>query len=681
METMNHNSNHIHEHDHHHGHDHHHHHGHDHGHDHCNDNCHEHDNDHSDGCGCCHHHEGHKSPLSVWLPPAVSFFLLIAGILFNYFGLEWFRLPYVEFFWFLAAFIPVGLPVIKEAVEAIREKDFFNELTLMVIASLGAFCIKEYPEGVAVMLFYTIGETLQHGAVDRATRNITRLLDVRPEITSLLKDGKFVEVSPKTVAPGETILVKPGERVPLDGSLLSAEGVFDTSALTGESVPRDMESGSEVLAGMIAVGNPVQIRVTKSYDKSALARILEMVRDASSKKAPTEKFIRRFARIYTPLVFALAVLVVAVPALFVHPYVFSEWLYRALVFLVISCPCALVISVPLGYFAGIGAASRLGILFKGGNYLDAITHIDTVAFDKTGTLTTGTFEVTSTLISSLPESEFLSYVAAVERNSTHPIAKAVVRYANKMEAPDLEASNVSELSGHGMSASVGAHSVLVGNIKLMESHGVEFPEELNSINSTLVVCAIDGVYAGLLSLADTLKPDAEATVSLLRKLGIENIQLLSGDRRETVAEVARKIGISREIGGMLPEDKARHIESLVNEGHKVAFVGDGMNDAPVLALSTVGVAMGGLGSGAAVESADIVIQDDMPSKLPVAVRIGRFTYRIVRENIAGAISVKLIILIAGVLGYASLWGAVFADVGVSLLAVMNSLRIMHKKYL
>ncbi|WP_297073471.1 heavy metal translocating P-type ATPase [uncultured Duncaniella sp.] len=642
----------------------------------------------SSGCCCCgghcHSGAGKKSPF-VW--PAVSFVLLIAGIVLNHLQAAWFTQPVVNLLWFVLAFLPVGLPVIKEGWEAALRKDVFSEFTLMIVASIGAFCIGEYPEAVAVMLFYTVGEILQHKAVDRATRNIEKLLDVRPERASVLQpDGSSVEMSPKEVAIGETIEVKPGERVPLDGELLDGEAMFDTSALTGESMPRTIVRGGEVLAGMIAAGTPVKVKVNRPYGESALSRILALVKDASSRKAPTEMFIRRFARVYTPIVMLLAVLIVAVPALVgafspSFHYVFSDWLYRGLVFLVISCPCALVVSVPLGYFAGIGAASRAGILFKGGNYLDALTSVDTVAFDKTGTLTTGRFDVTGIELSGLTERELLDIVLSVESRSTHPIAKAVVAYALSHGAEEISVTSMKEISGRGVEAVIDGKDILVGNLRLLQDRGIGFPDNLAATSATLVVCAVNNKYSGALFLADTIKSDSPDAIERLKGLGINEIHLLSGDKKEVVADYAAKLGIDKALGGLLPEDKAGRIEALIkNEGRKVAFVGDGMNDAPVLALSDVGIAMGGLGSDAAVESADVVIQTDQPSKVATAIVIARTTRAVVRENIIGAIGVKGIVLVAGALGYASLWGAVFADVGVALLAVLNSLRILYKNF-
>ena len=632
-------------------------------------------------CGCEHCHSHGSSGL--WMP-TVSFVLLVIGLIGKYSGISWFAESWIEAIWFLVAFLPVGLPVMREAWEAALQKDFFSEFSLMAIASIGAFCIGEYPEAVAVMLFYTVGERLQLRAVNKASKNISDLLDVRPERTDVWRTGRYMNVSPKDVKVGERIEVKPGGRVPLDGVLLEAEAQFDTSALTGESMPRSIREGEEVLAGMIVQGQAVRIQVNRPYEQSALARILALVKDASERKAPAELFIRRFARIYTPIVILLSFLIVSVPALvgMVRPsfqYVFSDWLYRGLVFLVISCPCALVISVPLGYFGGIGAASRAGILFKGGNYLDAITRVNTVAFDKTGTLTTGRFDVTTVESTGIPVSDLLSILLSVERKSTHPVAQAVVRHAERKDSVPMEITDMRELAGHGVEAIMNGRQVLVGNIRLLTERGISVPKELSDSVSTVVVCAIDGKYAGHLLLSDTLKKDAVDAIRRLKDLDVKDICLLSGDKQEIVNQFAERLGVDKAYGNLLPEDKAAYIERLTAEPDKsVAFVGDGMNDAPVLALSDVGIAMGGLGSDAAIESADVVIQTDQPSKVAEAISIGRATRNIVRQNIVGSIGVKVIVLVAGAFGFATLWEAVFADVGVSLLAVLNSIRILKR---
>ena len=638
-----------------------------------------HTHTHAGDCGHTHDQQGTGFLI-------LSFLLLVGGVILRYLQLPFWMIPGVEVLWFLLAFLPVGFPVMVEVWKSIRQKDKFNEFSLMLLATIGAFCIGEYPEGVAVMLFYSVGERVQHRAVDRARRNIRRLLDVRPEKALVLRQGKEQSVFPGEVEVGEMIMVKPGERIPLDGLLQEEYALFDTSALTGESLPRTINRGEEVLAGMIVSGQAIRLKVTKPYEQSALARILALVQDASERKAPAELFIRRFARIYTPVVFLLALSIMLLPALVAafHPgfdYFFKDWAYRGLVFLVISCPCALVISVPLGYFGGIGAASRKGILFKGGNYLDAITHVNTVVFDKTGTLTTGHFQVSSMEADTVSSQRLLSILLTLEEKSTHPVAQAVTRYALQEGAGRIGVTHLQEYPGYGLEGVIEGKNVLVGNIRLLTDRGITVPAGISERVATVVVCAIAGKYAGHLLLSDTLKADAVEAIGRLKQLHIDNIQLLSGDKKEIVAIFAKTLGIRHARGGLLPEDKAAYLEKLNAEaGVSAAFVGDGMNDAPVLALSDVGIAMGGLGADAAIESADVVIQTDQPSKVATAISIGRATRRIVKQNIAGAIGVKSLILIAGACGFVTLWAAVFADVGVALLAVLNSVRILSKKF-
>ena len=638
-----------------------------------------HTHTHAGDCGHTHDQQGTGFLI-------LSFLLLVGGVILRYLQLPFWMIPGVEMLWFLLAFLPVGFPVMVEVWKSIRQKDIFNEFSLMLLATIGAFCIGEYPEGVAVMLFYSVGERVQHRAVDRARRNIRRLLDVRPEKALVLRQGKEQSVFPGEVEVGEMIMVKPGERIPLDGLLQEEYALFDTSALTGESLPRTINRGEEVLAGMIVSGQAIRLKVTKPYEQSALARILALVQDASERKAPAELFIRRFARIYTPVVFLLALSIMLLPALVAafHPgfdYFFKDWAYRGLVFLVISCPCALVISVPLGYFGGIGAASRKGILFKGGNYLDAITHVNTVVFDKTGTLTTGHFQVSSMEADTVSSQRLLSILLTLEEKSTHPGAQAVTRYALQEGAGRIGVTHLQEYPGYGLEGVIEGKNVLVGNIRLLTDRGITVPAGISERVATVVVCAIAGKYAGHLLLSDTLKADAVEAIGRLKQLHIDNIQLLSGDKKEIVAIFAKTLGIRHARGGLLPEDKAAYLEKLNAEaGVSAAFVGDGMNDAPVLALSDVGIAMGGLGADAAIESADVVIQTDQPSKVATAISIGRATRRIVKQNIAGAIGVKSLILIAGACGFVTLWAAVFADVGVALLAVLNSVRILSKKF-
>lgn len=611
-----------------------------------------------------------------------SLLLLAGGIIMNALDLAFFREGYVSLIWYIVAYLPVGIPVMKEAWESIREKDYFSEFTLMIIATLGAFYIGEYPEGVAVMLFYTVGELFQGKAVDKAKRNIGALLDVRPEKALVLREGNLVTESPKKIKVGEIIEIKAGERVPLDGIMQNEVAAFNTAALTGESVPRNIRKGEEVLAGMIVTDKVIRLEVTRPFDKSALARILELVQNAAERKAPAELFIRKFARVYTPIVIILAVLIVLSPLVYslINPafvFTFNDWLYRALVFLVISCPCALVVSIPLGYFGGIGAASRLGILFKGGNYLDAITKINTVVFDKTGTLTKGTFDVQACKSAGdISEEELVKLIASVESDSTHPIAKAVVNYAKERNIERGTVTDTKEYAGFGLEATVGGIPVLVGNCRLLSKFDISFPQELLKITDTIVVCAVGNRYAGYLLLADALKEDAKVAIDRLKALNIENIQILSGDKQSIVTNFAEKLGISKAYGDLLPEGKVKHLEELrQDEANRIAFVGDGMNDAPVLALSHVGIAMGGLGSDAAIETADVVIQTDQPSKVAEAIKVGKLTRRIIWQNVSLAFGVKLLVLILGAGGIATLWEAVFADVGVALLAIMNAVRI------
>lgn len=642
-------------------------------------------------CSCCAHThecapekhiEKKESIFAEYWKVGLSFILLISGIIMNALELPFFREGYFSLIWYIVAYLPVGLPVMKEAWESMKDKDYFSEFTLMFVATLGAFYIGEYPEGVAVMLFYSVGELFQEKAVDKAKRNIGALLDVRPEEAAVVRDERVVIENPQSVKVGETIEIKTGGRVPLDGMMLNEVAAFNTAALTGESVPRSIRMGEEVLAGMIVTDKVIRIKVIGPFDKSALARILELVQNASERKAPAELFIRKFARVYTPIVIGLAVLIVLLPFIYslITPqflFTFNDWLYRALVFLVISCPCALVVSIPLGYFGGIGAASRLGILFKGGNYLDAVTKINTVVFDKTGTLTKGTFEVQScNCESGVSEEELIRMIASVESSSTHPIAKAVVNYAGRR---DIELSSVTdskEYAGLGLEAAVNGIQVLAGNGRLLSKFQIEYPPELLSVTDTIVVCAIGNKYAGYLLLSDSLKEDAKIAIQNLKALGIQNIQILSGDKQSIVSNFAEKLGISEAYGDLLPDGKVKHLEELrQHTENQVAFVGDGMNDAPVLALSNVGIAMGGLGSDAAIETADVVIQTDQPSKVAEAIKVGKLTRRIVWQNISLAFGVKLLVLILGAGGLATLWEAVFADVGVALIAIMNAVRI------
>lgn len=623
-----------------------------------------------------------------YIRAAISFTMLIAGILFSAANLSFFSNNQIRLAWYIIAYIPVGIPVILESWESIRRKNIFSEFTLMSIATIGAFFIGEYPEGVAVMVFYAVGELFQNNAVNRAKRSIGALLDVRPETATVVKMEALEAVSPESVDIGDIVEVKVGEKVPLDGILLNEAASFNTAALTGESVPRTIGKDEEVLAGMILTDKVSRIKVTKPFSESALSRILDMVQNATEKKAPAEQFITKFARVYTPIVVALAVLIVLSPYLYSlmnssFVYDFSNWLYRGLVFLVISCPCALVISIPLGYFGGIGAASRNGILFKGSNYLEALTKVNTIVMDKTGTLTKGVFNVQKIVPSgNFSDKELLQLVASTETQSTHPIAKAIVEYANREKTELLRAENVREIVGHGLEATIGNKHVWAGNLKLLSKNGITFPGEISAIPETIIVCAVNGVYAGYILVADTPKEDAKSAISDLNALGIKNIVMLSGDKQAIVSNLAAELNIGQAHGDLLPEGKVEYVEKLKsNPANHIAFVGDGINDAPVLAMSDVGIAMGGLGSDMAIETADVILQTDHPSRIGTAIRIGRATHGIVIQNICFALGVKTVVLILGAAGMANLWEAVFADVGVSLLAILNAIRIMKKKFI
>mgnify|MGYP001296966812 FL=1 len=622
-----------------------------------------------------HHALAVRSTWRTYLPAIVSFILLLSGIAIDQLAPQLWQQARWRFAWYLAAYLPVGLPVLVNAVRAIAKGAVFSEFFLMSVATIGAFYIKEYPEGVAVMLFYAVGELFQDAAVDRAKRNIQALLDVRPDTANVLRDGVPVETPAAEVKVGDILRIRVGDRVPLDGKLLSEKAAFDTAALTGESVPRTIVNDAPVLAGMIAADKVVDMEVTKPFGESSLARILDLVQNAAKSKAPTELFIRRFARIYTPIVVALALGIVLVPMVMIQPYVFNDWLYRALIFLVISCPCALVISIPLGYFGGIGAASRKGILLKGGNYLDVLTKVNTVVMDKTGTLTEGVFAVQEVKpAESTSAEQLLGVVKAMEAHSTHPIAKAVLEHPQGDAMG--EATNVEEISGHGMRGTVQGKEVLVGNARLLKKFNVPYPADVDTVVDTIVVCAIGGSYAGYLTVAVKVKADAQQAVNELRASGVREIVMLSGDKTAITQRVAAKLGIHKAFGDLLPEDKvARMREVKKDPTAVVAFVGDGINDAPVLALSDVGIAMGGLGSDAAIETADVVIQNDQPSRIAEAIRIGRATKRVVTQNIVLAFGVKAIVLILGAGGLATLWEAVFADVGVALLAILNASRM------
>lgn len=635
-------------------------------------------NDHSDDDG--HNHDADSdSNVKLFLPPAISLIaLLIAIALDNYIPQSWFT-GWVRIGWYIAAYLPVGVPVIKEAIQSIMKGEIFSEFFLMSIATIGAFIIGEYPEGVAVMLFYSVGEVFQTLAVKRAKTNIKALLDQRPDEVTVIDGNRTTVRKAATVNIGEIIQLKAGEKLGLDGELLSDKASFNTAALTGESKPDSKSKGESVLAGMINLNTVSQVKVTTAYTDSKLSRILELVQNATAQKAPTELFIRKFAKIYTPIVVALAILICVVPYFVVDAYDFNQWLYRALIFLVISCPCALVISIPLGYFGGIGAASKNGILFKGSHFLDSISTIQNVVMDKTGTMTEGVFKVQDVLIQDgFDREEILRMVNVLENQSTHPVATAIHEYVGEVDS-SITLSNVEEISGHGLKAEINGKELLVGNFKLLNKFNVSYDVDPAKIVYTVIAFAYDNRFAGYLTIADNIKEDAQLTVDTLKELGI-NITMLSGDKNTVVQFVAQKLGIPNAFGDLLPEDKVDKVKELKGKNETVAFVGDGVNDAPVVALSDVGIAMGGLGSDATIETADVVIQDDKPSKIPTAIAIGKQTKRIVWQNISLAFTVKIIVLALGAGGMATMWEAVFADVGVALLAIVNAVRIQKMQF-
>ena len=639
--------------------------------------------DHDDHDGHDHEHAGAsgKSNFKLFSPALISFVLLMFAIAFDSAWLPkpGFFTPTVRLIWYILAYLPVGLPVLKDALKAMGKAEFFTEFLLMSIATLGAFAIGEYPEGVAVMLFYAVGEIFQTLAVRRAKSNIKALLDQRPDQVNILENGQPETMKAEKVEIGAIIQLKPGEKLALDGELLSETASFNTAALTGESKPDTKAKGEMVLAGMINLNTVSQVKVTVPYTDSKLSKILDLVQNATAQKAPTELFIRKFAKYYTPAVVLLAVLICLLPYFIVADYNFRDWLYRALIFLVISCPCALVISIPLGYFGGIGAASRNGILFKGSNFLDIMASVKNVVMDKTGTLTEGVFKVQEVKLKpGFDHAETLNWVNALESKSTHPVATAISEYVGAVDHT-LAFSETEEIAGHGLRALLNGKEVLVGNFKLMDKYGITYDLDPEQVVYTVIAIATDKQFVGYLTIADQIKEDAQAAVDKLHQMGIK-LTMLSGDKTSVVKFVAEKLGIDHAFGDLLPEDKVNKVKEIKARNESVAFVGDGVNDAPVVALSDAGIAMGGLGSDATIETADIVIQDDKPSKIPLAIQIGKTTRQIVWQNITLAFVVKGIVLVLGAGGLATMWEAVFADVGVALLAILNAVRIQRMKF-
>lgn len=577
---------------------------------------------------------------------------------------------------FLIPYAVIGWDVLWKAIRNIAHGQVFDENFLMAIATVGAFALGEYPEGVAVMLFYQVGELFQSYAVGRSRQSIAALMDIRPDYANIEQDGKLVQVDPEDVAVGDTIVIKAGEKIPLDGVVLEGSSAVDTAALTGESLPRDVDPGDDVVSGCINQSGLLKVRVTKVFGESTVAKILDLVENSSSKKARAENFITRFARYYTPVVVIGAVLLAVLPPLLFGGD-WSDWLQRALIFLVISCPCALVISVPLSFFGGIGGASKQGILVKGSNYLEALAKTETVVFDKTGTLTKGTFQVTAVHPDRISKGELLELAAMAESYSEHPISRSL-REAYQKPVDASRVTDVEEISGHGVRAKVDGHDVYAGNGKWMDRIGASWRNCHRT--GTVVHVAVDGEYAGHIVISDAVKPDAAAAIEALKREGVKKTVMLTGDVKAAGEAVAREIGIDEVHAELLPGDKVDQVERLLKNTSgkgKLAFVGDGINDAPVLSRADIGIAMGGLGSDAAIEAADIVLMDDKPSKLAVAVRISRKTLRIVRQNIVFALGIKLLFLTLGAFGMANMWEAVFADVGVSVLAILNASRALR----
>jgi len=622
------------------------------------------------------HSHNHDSNFKTYFPAIFSFALLVSGIVFEQTEVAFFNYP-INLIWYVIAYAFVGLKVNYEALKEIRHGNVFSEFFLMSIATIGAFLIGEYSEGVAVMLFYSIGELFQDAAVERAQKSIKALLDIRPDKVTVIRNGEAFVVNPSEVKIGEIIQIKPGEKVALDGELLSDSASFNTAALTGESKPDTKNKSEKVLAGMINLQTLADVKVTALFKDSKLSRILIMVQEATAKKSKTQLFISKFAKIYTPIVVFLAIGIVFLPSFFIENYIFNEWLYRGLVFLVISCPCALVISIPLGYFGGIGLASKNGILFKGSNYLDVMTKVNTVVMDKTGTLTKGVFQVQEVISEGISEEDLIRFTATLESKSTHPIANAIVQYA-KDSPKNTSVENVEEIAGLGLSGKIDGKNILAGNLKLLKKYNIDYDTTLENKVETIVVVAIENKYAGYFLIADEIKEDAKEAISKLHQLNIKTV-MLSGDKQSIVDKVAKELNIDTAFGDLLPENKVEKVQELKNQGRTIVFVGDGVNDAPVIALADAGIAMGGLGSDATIETADIVIQNDQPSKIATSIKIGKLTRKIVMQNITLAFGVKVIVLILGAGGVATLWEAVFADVGVALLAILNAVRIQKMK--
>ena len=603
----------------------------------------------------------------------IAFILFLVSMIFN-FNNEW-----INNILFIISYLIVGFEIIKKALRNIIRGKVFDENFLMTIATIGAFGIGEYPEAVAVMLFYQVGELFQSYAVDKSRKSISSLMDIRPDFANVEKEGKIEKVDPDDVEVGDIIIIKPGEKVPLDGVILEGKSSLDTKALTGESLPRSVTEGEEILSGCINLNGVLRVETTKEYGQSTVSKILDLVENASSKKSKSENFITKFARYYTPIVVIIALFLAIVPPLLIDGATFSDWIYRALSFLVVSCPCALVISIPLSFFGGIGGASKMGILIKGSNYLEAISKAEIVVFDKTGTLTQGNFEVQKIVAINISQEELLKTVAYAENYSNHPISLSVKNaYSRKINEVDIQSTQ--ELSGMGIVAKIWDRDIIVGNEKLMKEKEIEFLKT-DDVGTVLYV-AIDNKYVGYILIADKIKDDAKIAIESLKKNNVKKTVMLTGDKKSVGEDVAQKLGIDKVYTELLPDGKVKKVEKLLKEKRengKLVFVGDGINDAPVLALADIGIAMGGLGSDAAIEAADVVIMTDEPSKIVNTIKLSKKTMKIVKENIVFAIFVKVLILILSALGLSTMWEAVFADVGVSVIAIINALRVLRVK--
>lgn len=608
-------------------------------------------------------------------------FIIASIILFAFSMIVKFENVWINNIIFLISYLLVGIKILKKAIKNILRGKVFDENFLMSLATVGAFAVGEFPEAAMVMILYQIGELFQDYAVNKSRKSIASLMDIRPDYANVYREDKIEKVNPSEVAIGEIIVVKPGEKIPLDGTVVEGTSMLDTSALTGESVPRKIEVGDDALSGTINETGLIKVKVTKPFGESTVNKILDLVENASSKKSKSEKFITKFAKYYTPTVVIIALIIAFIPPLIIQDATFKDWIYKALSFLVVSCPCALVISIPLGFFGGIGGASKLGILIKGSNALEALADVETVVFDKTGTLTKGVFEVQDVKNFEIEKEELVRLVAHAEKFSTHPVAESVKRFYNN-EIDENIIGNIEEIGGYGIIANIENKEVLVGNDKLMAKKNIAY--EKCGEAGTILYVAIDNKFAGYILISDKIKDDSEKALKELKKMNIKKTVMLTGDRKEAANSVGEKLKLDEVFSELLPDGKVEKVEELMkvkSTKGKLAFVGDGINDAPVLVVSDVGIAMGGLGSDAAIEAADIVIMTDEPSKISKAIKIAKKTMRIVKENIIFALAVKFIVLLLTVIGVSTMWEAVFADVGVSVIAILNSLRMLHVKSL